>query len=90
MSNAPSTFDATHATGTADESTTALPSLARAAGEAARERVQFTGFWSAVLLPLVYVPMLVGGAAASRPSAVVALLGAHALALVAGHGYHEE
>jgi len=89
MSNAPSTFDAAHATGTADE-TTSLSALARAAGEAARERLQFAGFWSAVLLPLVYVPMLAGGAAASRPSAVVALLAAHALALVAGHGHHEE
>lgn len=90
MSNAPSTFDATHATGTGEETTAALPAIARWVGESVRDRLQFAGFWSAVLLPLVYVPMLAGGAADTQPWAVVALLAAHAVALVAGHGHRDE
>ncbi len=48
---------------------------------------QFAGFWSAVVLPLTYLPILTGGFTAGERSTFAVLLALHALALVAGHGY---
>lgn len=90
MSNAPSTLDPRPVTGTAREPTTDFPTLVRAVGKTLHRQFQFAGFWSAILLPVIYVPMLVSGAVAARPSAFVTLLAVHAAALVAGHDYHDE
>lgn len=87
MSNAPSTLDTHRSTGSTDGPTTALLDAARSLRDAAADRFRFAGFWSAVLLPLAYVPMLAGGVAGSQPSLFGALLAAHAVALVAGHDY---
>jgi len=73
-----------------DRPTTDSSTLSRSVRERLASQLQFAGFWSAVALPLAYVPMLAGGVAASRPSLFAALLVAHALALVAGHDYHGE
>lgn len=72
-----------------------LPRLARRALGGCLDVVQGVAFWSAVLLPLLYLPAFVlgHGALASPPapepvaSLPVALLLAHGLALVVGHGH---
>jgi hypothetical protein len=64
----------------------ALRSLA---GEAARTvvpPVQFLGYCAAVSLPLAYVPLLAGGLSGDVVP-FAALLFAHVVALVVGHGY---
>ena len=91
MSNAPSTL-AQHTTESADatdDSATTLLTLAESAAETLTTPFQFAGFWSAVLLPFVYAPMLVGAVAASQKTFAV-LLAVHAVALVAGHGYRND
>lgn len=90
MSNTPSTLDLRHSTGTAEESTTGFPTVLRTVGRTVQQQFQFAGFWSAVLLPMVYVPMLLSGIVATWSSAFVALLAVHAIALVAGHSYHRD
>jgi VIT1/CCC1 family predicted Fe2+/Mn2+ transporter len=52
--------------------------------------VQFLGFWSAVLLPLVLFPMLVTGAAAANVPAFAGLLAANLLALVLGREHNRD
>lgn len=48
-------------------------------------------FWAAILLPAVYLSLLaVGPEVAGGQHAFVALLGLHAAAIVAGHGYGQE
>lgn len=49
--------------------------------------VRFVGFWLAVVLPLVYLPLLVGGLAAPETTVFVVLLALNILSLFAGHGY---
>lgn len=48
---------------------------------------RFVGFWLAVLLPVVYLPLLAGGLTASEAIAFVALIGVNAVSLFVGHGY---
>ena len=50
---------------------------------------RFVAFWAAVALPFLYVPLLFGGLQGEQLAAFVGLLGAHLLALVAGHGYSQ-
>ncbi|MFW5965821.1 MAG: hypothetical protein ACOCP3_03655 [Halodesulfurarchaeum sp.] len=46
------------------------------------------GFWSAITLPFVYVPLALGGLeTATAQQAVAILIGAHVLALILGHRY---
>lgn len=47
-------------------------------------------FWTAVLLPLVYLPLFVGGIGGQEPVAVGGLLLMNLLALIAGHDYARE
>ncbi|AHZ23511.1 hypothetical protein E6P09_14525 [Haloferax mediterranei ATCC 33500] len=49
--------------------------------------VRFIGFWVAVALPFLYLPLLVGGLSGSELTAFVALVAVNALALVVGHNY---
>jgi hypothetical protein len=90
MSNAPSTLDPRPSTGSASQTIADLSALADSAAEAFRKPCQFAGFWSAVALPFVYVPMLAGGLTASQQSTFALLFAAHAVALVAGHDYRND
>jgi hypothetical protein len=90
MSNAPSTFDGPLADERPDERLADALNVARSALDTATKPFQFAGFWSAVLLPLVYVPMLLGGFAGEQGATFSLLLAVHALALAAGHGYRND
>jgi hypothetical protein len=90
MSNAPSTLDPRPATSSVRQTIPNLSTLADSAAETVRKPFQFAGFWSAVALPFVYVPMLAGGLTASQQSTFALLLAAHAVALVAGHDYRND
>lgn len=87
MSNAPSSLDARLPTDNSSDWFAELSALVPAACESLRKRLQFAGFWSAVLLPLLYVPMLAGGLTDGQWSALAVLLAVHGAALIAGHGY---
>lgn len=52
--------------------------------------VQFVGFWTAVSLPFLYVPLLYGGLAGEEAAVFLQLLCLNAVALVLGHGYGRE
>jgi len=47
--------------------------------------VEGLGFWTAVVLPFLYLPLLAVGP--SRPLLLVGAVGLNAVALVVGHGY---
>lgn len=49
--------------------------------------LRFVGFWAAVALPFLYVPLLLDGLEGQQTLVFGALLAANALALVVGHGY---
>jgi hypothetical protein len=49
--------------------------------------LRFVGFWLAVALPFLYLPLLVGGLSGSQLEVFVGLLGLNVLALLFGHGY---
>lgn len=88
MSNAPSTLDAQTTTEIPDDHTSLLD-LLRSATKTLTAPVKLAGFWSAVVLPFVYAPMLVGAVTANQQTFAV-LLALHAVALVAGHGQRSE
>lgn len=70
-----------------------LPGLGTvtAIGRAIRSGIVGVGFWVAVLLPITYVPFLVTGVPTqSHLLLLLGILCAHAVALVAGHGYGRE
>ena len=67
----------------------ALDSI-RSGLDAAAKPFEFAGFWSAVLLPILYLPMLVGGFTGGQRIAFGVLVAVHAVALVAGHGYRND
>jgi hypothetical protein len=90
MSNAPSALDAPFADERPDERLADALGFARSALDTAAKPFQFVGFWSAVLLPSVYVPILLGGFAAEQSTTFGLLLAVHALALAAGHGYRND
>ena len=84
MSNAPSTLD-DRMPRIADDHRFDLQSAAESTLRTLAIPVQVTGFWSAVVLPLLYVPVL--GGYAGDQSALAVLLAVHALALVCGHDH---
>jgi len=49
--------------------------------------VRFVGFWTAVVLPFVYVPLLFAGLDGATMNAFVALLVAHVVSLLVGREY---
>ncbi|WP_458210666.1 hypothetical protein [Haladaptatus sp. NG-SE-30] len=49
--------------------------------------VQFLGFWAAVSIPFLYLPLLPGGLPGTELTVFVSLLAFHVAALVIGHGY---
>ena len=52
--------------------------------------IRFVGFWSAVVLPFLYLPLLVGGLDGTELMVFVSLLALDCLALLAGHSYGRE
>jgi hypothetical protein len=49
--------------------------------------VRFVGFWAAIALPFLYLPLLFVGLEGSVARAFLALVGLHTVALMAGHNY---
>jgi len=52
-----------------------------------RTTVRGMSFWAAILLPLVYLPLLSGGSGSRTSLIVIGLLGLHLIALFAGHNH---
>jgi hypothetical protein len=52
--------------------------------------LRFVGFWVAVALPFLYLPLLLGGLTGQELLVFGLLLTANALALVVGHGHGQE
>ena len=50
--------------------------------------VRFVGFWSAVVLPFVYLPLLFTGLQGTYLTAFLLLVGVHILSIVAGREYN--
>ncbi|MFB6095904.1 MAG: hypothetical protein ABEJ74_00760 [Haloferacaceae archaeon] len=48
---------------------------------------RFVGFWLAVFLPVVYLPLLAGGLTTTEAVTFVALIAVNAVSLFVGHGY---
>ena len=88
MSNAPSTLDDRMPRIADDHRHFDLQSVAESSFRILAAPVRFTGFWSAVVLPLLYVPIL--GGFAGDQSAFAVLLAVHALSLVVGHDYRRD
>ncbi|WP_137285033.1 hypothetical protein [Halorussus salinisoli] len=86
MSNAPSPLNE-RTTRLPDDTRSELRDGVESALETLTAPFRFAGFWSAVVLPVVYLPMLAGGITADERSVFAVLLAAHVLALVVGHGY---
>jgi len=56
-----------------------------------RRPVEAAAFWSAVVLPFLYVPLFLSGLeTAGTLDACVALIGLHVAALVLGRGYNAD
>ena len=49
--------------------------------------VRFVGFWLAVALPLVYLPLLAGGLSGWQTTTFVGLFTLNVLSLIVGHNY---
>jgi hypothetical protein len=59
----------------------------RTAVDHVRPLLQATAFWSAVAMPFLYVPLLLGGLTGGEFPTFVALVLVNALVLVLGHGH---
>jgi len=54
---------------------------------ALRESVRWLGFWTAICLPVVYLPLLAVGDGPQTGALALALIGCQLLALLAGRNY---
>lgn len=68
----------------------ALLDSARTVADHVRPLLQATAFWSAVAMPFLYVPLLLGGLTSGEAATFVGLLVANAAALVLGHGHRAD
>lgn len=68
----------------------ALPGPAAALAATVLAPVRAAAFWTAVALPLAYLPLLATGAVWDRPLAFCTLLALNAAAALVGHGYDPE
>jgi hypothetical protein len=50
--------------------------------------VRFLGFWTAVVLPFAYLPLLFNGLEGTQLTAFVVLVALHVLSIVLGHEYN--
>ena len=81
---------ATSPSATTHDTTIDLPSLSATIRRAVAPPIQFLGFWAAVSLPFLYVPLLSGGLAETELTVFLGLLSAHVAALFVGHGYRRD
>lgn len=51
--------------------------------------LRILAFWSAIALPFLYVPLLIGGLEGGQATVFTGLLLLNALALVVGHGHRQ-
>lgn len=79
MASAPSTIRG--------ENAIDLGSVVTATRRAIAPPIQFLGFWAAVSLPFLYLPLLSDGLLETELTVFVGLLVLHVTALVVGHGY---
>lgn len=68
----------------------ALPAPAATVAASLVSPFRATAFWSAVVLPFAYLPLVATGAAWDRPLAFGVLLLLNVVAFLAGHGYDPE
>ena len=61
--------------------------LARQGTLALRTAIQGVSFWAAILLPLVYMPLLSGGFGPQTGHIVIGLLAVNLIALFVGHSH---
>ncbi|WP_144904036.1 hypothetical protein [Halobellus captivus] len=66
------------------------PSAVRPSIESLAVPLRFVAFWSAVALPFLYVPLLLGGLDGSEPTVFLTLFAANVVALLVGHGYQRD
>lgn len=52
--------------------------------------LQFVGFWAAVALPFLYLPLLIGGLTGNEIPVFIGLLGINLLGLFLGHSYRAD
>lgn len=53
-----------------------------------RKPVEAVGFWAAIALPFLYLPLLIGGpAGAAEQTTCYGLMALHAVALLVGHAH---
>ena len=65
----------------------ALRQTVQQTAETVRPAVRFAGFWLAVALPLLHLPLLLHGLEGSEFHVFLGLFLANVLALLAGHNY---
>jgi hypothetical protein len=58
--------------------------------QALQGTVRWLGFWAAIVLPLVYLPVIAVGIGPQPSLSGFGLLGCHLLALLAGHNYDQD
>jgi hypothetical protein len=83
MSSASSTTD----TLAPDVGVVDAAAVGRRAVRSALHSAQFAAFCAAIALPLAYLPLLANGLPVGEAAVFGALLAAHLVALVVGHGY---
>jgi hypothetical protein len=69
---------------------TPVESVRATALRTAAAPIRFVGFWAAVALPFLYLPLLYRGLESNEVTVFVGLLGLHLLALVVGHNYNSD
>ncbi|MFC7215749.1 hypothetical protein ACFQO4_16900 [Saliphagus sp. GCM10025334] len=62
----------------------------RSTTESFIERLRVASFWTAIVLPIAYLPILAIGSDGTRTGLFVALLAVHLVALYAGHAHELE
>lgn len=67
-----------------------LPRVATVAADSIRAPLQFVGFWAAVAMPFLYVPVLLGNVGGSELTVFAVLVVCHVAALVLGHGHNRD
>lgn len=68
----------------------ALPGPAASVAALVVARVRAAAFWSAVALPVVYLPLVATGTVWEQPLAFCALLALNAVTFLVGHGHVPE
>ena len=80
-----STSNVGHATAA---ETDTVGSTVRQDRTALTQSIRWLAFWTAIVLPAIYLPVLSVGIGANTGAVVLGLLGVQLLALRAGHSYH--